>query len=1123
MPDILFFDETDGFIDSHPDEYQGPLKNRSCTDVICLLIFIVFVVLWAVIGIWGFRNGDPNTLLVPKDSSGLRCGLDEEVKSYKYLFFFDLTECLAASTPFTGCSTKQVCVESCPNATFYYETSSKNLQALPYCNYKVRTTAYDENECPKWFLPSTSLLNRCVSNVVDRKDNQWKLPFVQTDEIYRFNQNLNPVRMWLNLAVHNGVTIVKDDENIHKLSSSANTKQNIFLALFIIVAIVLGNVLLVLIFLRSRIVLAIALIKEGSRAVSSVTSVLFFPVFPWILQGGIIAYAVIAGVYLASSGEPLYQYGNVTDECQTDSNHSITANTVCSPKNLPTSGSCSSVTCSFIGIKNDAYYSYLQGINIFGFFWLAFFVSAFGQMTLAQVFAQWYWTRPKRDLPFFALTAAIYRTIRYHLGTLAFGSLIIAICRMIRVMLECVDKKLKKYDNAFTRAILCCLKCFFWCLEKFLKFINKNAYIMCAIHGKNFCASAKDAFTLLLNNIVRVFVLDKVTDFLFFLSKLLVTFGVGAIAYVFFVTDYISFVDNSEIQYGLAPVVAIIIATYLIATLFFNVYSMAVDTLFLCFLEDSEKNNGKDRPYYMSRNLMRILGKRNKPVCVESCPNATFYYETSSKNLQALPYCNYKVRTTAYDENECPKWFLPSTSLLNRCVSNVVDRKDNQWKLPFVQTDEIYRFNQNLNPVRMWLNLAVHNGVTIVKDDENIHKLSSSANTKQNIFLALFIIVAIVLGNVLLVLIFLRSRIVLAIALIKEGSRAVSSVTSVLFFPVFPWILQGGIIAYAVIAGVYLASSGEPLYQYGNVTDECQTDSNHSITANTVCSPKNLPTSGSCSSVTCSFIGIKNDAYYSYLQGINIFGFFWLAFFVSAFGQMTLAQVFAQWYWTRPKRDLPFFALTAAIYRTIRYHLGTLAFGSLIIAICRMIRVMLEYVDKKLKKYDNAFTRAILCCLKCFFWCLEKFLKFINKNAYIMCAIHGKNFCASAKDAFTLLLNNIVRVFVLDKVTDFLFFLSKLLVTFGVGAIAYVFFVTDYISFVDNSEIQYGLAPVVAIMIATYLIATLFFNVYSMAVDTLFLCFLEDSEKNNGKDRPYYMSRNLMRILGKRNKPVKTD
>lgn len=98
------------------------------------------------------------------------------------------------------------------------------------------------------------------------------------------------------------------------------------------------------------------------------------------------------------------------------------------------------------------------------------------------------------------------------------------------------------------------------------------------------------------------------------------------------------------------------------------------------------------------------------------------------------------------------------------------------------------------------------------------------------------------------------------------------------------------------------------------------------------------------------------------------------------------------------------------------YHIGTLAFGSLIITICRLIRVCLEYIDQKIKAYDNELTKAILCCCKCFFFCLEKFLKFINKNAYIMCSIHGKNFCASARDAFSLLMRNIVRVFVLDKV-----------------------------------------------------------------------------------------------------------
>lgn len=201
---------------------------------------------------------------------------------------------------------------------------------------------------------------------------------------------------------------------------------------------------------------------------------------------------------------------------------------------------------------------------------------------------------------------------------------------------------------------------------------------------------------------------------------------------------------------------------------------------------------------------------------------------------------------------------------------------------------------------------------------------------------------------------------------------------------------------------------------------------------------------------------------------------------------MVLAGTFATWYWTFHKSDVPFFTLSRALARTMRYHLGTLAFGSLIITICRIIRAILEYIDRKLKKFDNDVTRAILCCCKCFFWCLESFLKFINKNAYIMCAIHGKNFCGSAKDAFNLLMRNILRVVALDKVTDFLFFLSKILITIGMGALTYFYF--DRSDLVQH-QLHYNQVPVVIVMIGTYLITWTFFDVYSMAVDTLFLCF----------------------------------
>ena len=37
---------------------------------------------------------------------------------------------------------------------------------------------------------------------------------------------------------------------------------------------------------------------------------------------------------------------------------------------------------------------------------------------------------------------------------------------------------------------------------------------------------------------------------------------------------------------------------------------MAVDTLFLCFLEDLERNDGsQQRPFYMSKSLKKILNK----------------------------------------------------------------------------------------------------------------------------------------------------------------------------------------------------------------------------------------------------------------------------------------------------------------------------------------------------------------------------------------------------------------------------------------------------------------------------------------------------------------------------------
>ena len=73
------------------------------------------------------------------------------------------------------------------------------------------------------------------------------------------------------------------------------------------------------------------------------------------------------------------------------------------------------------------------------------------------------------------------------------------------------------------------------------------------------------------------------------------------------------------LHYLLTPVVAITLGSYLVTTSFFSVYSMAVNTLFICFLEDLERNDGsKERPYYMSRSLRQILGKMERAALKEA-------------------------------------------------------------------------------------------------------------------------------------------------------------------------------------------------------------------------------------------------------------------------------------------------------------------------------------------------------------------------------------------------------------------------------------------------------------------------------------------------------------------------
>ncbi|XP_071489163.1 choline transporter-like protein 2 isoform X2 [Diadema antillarum] len=394
----------------------------------------------------------------------------------------------------------------------------------------------------------------------------------------------------------------------------------------------------------------------------------------------------------------------------------------------------------------------------------------------------------------------------------------------------------------------------------------------------------------------------------------------------------------------------------------------------------------------------------------------------------------------------------------------------------------------------------------------------------QQTWLIIGIVLAVLLLILFLLTICLCSRIRIAVQLISESSRAVSSMWSTLFWPIIPFILQTGVVVVWAAIAVYLATSEVPVYEVYNATGMASTGQ----TCDMETFEEDFNITSNMTELSCAFMRYDMLEYYKWLQLYNLFAFFWLINFVIGLSQVTLAGAFASYYWAFNKpADVPFFALSKGFYRAIRFHTGSIAFGSLLIAIIQIIRVMLEYAEYQLKGKENKVAKFILRCMKCCFYCLEKFMKFINKNAYILIAVYGKNFCSSAKEAFFLLLRNIVRVAVVNKITDFLLLIGQLLVVAAVCVAAFFYFtieVTWVSAVVPVPAVNYYWVVIIVIGIGTYLIAKAFFGVFDMCVDTLFLSFLEDLERHDGSpDRPYYMSKNMMKIIGKKNKKVEEE
>eukprot|EP01117_Protostelium_nocturnum_P010265 TRINITY_DN368_c0_g1_i1.p1 TRINITY_DN368_c0_g1~~TRINITY_DN368_c0_g1_i1.p1 ORF type:complete len:512 (+),score=171.26 TRINITY_DN368_c0_g1_i1:113-1648(+) len=326
-----------------------------------------------------------------------------------------------------------------------------------------------------------------------------------------------------------------------------------------------------LLFLRKKIALTHVLFKECCEGIKARPSLVFISL---LVVGMFAAFSVFwtASLFFLYSVPQTESFGS-----QIDFNGNLVA--------FDTS------------IRNAMYF------QVFAYFWIAAFISAVFQSTVAGSLSHWYFSRDPLAsadhfgaLPHQSLTNALTKSF----GSLALGSLILAIFQFANFVLNSLRRA--NPNNRILRFVISIFQCILGFFEGLFKFVNRFAYIYIGMKGESFCSSAKNCHSLITRNYFNVITVDLLGWFVLFVGKLLGT----AVSTTFCMILLQSL--HRPLTGVTLSIVAII--SFWVFNLFSQIIQVGVDTVFVSYLFDLERSKVTGR-LLISNEIHHLLQEKS--------------------------------------------------------------------------------------------------------------------------------------------------------------------------------------------------------------------------------------------------------------------------------------------------------------------------------------------------------------------------------------------------------------------------------------------------------------------------------------------------------------------------------
>ena len=412
-----------------------PSKHRNCTDVLFLLLYVAsWVGLIVTISVASHRGGDPNKIFHGVDFNGSVCGKSADVRDKPYSAWVAMPQTPAGIDDCTDCYQILTCLSSCnqtlsdPSMIDHYSSQRLMYYCIPTVdNLQNISFAYESQ-----FNSASNLASRAFTDlytvwpaILIAAFGALLLAFVYAYLSKLFAGVLVAVSIAALLAggflMSYALLKYANDADNTTVSNRARAMRGIGIG----IAVVTALFLLIVLALRKRIYIAVEVMKEASRAVLDLSWLIAFPIFPFLVGGGYFVLFIVTTLYIAS----------------------VWTST---PTPFPPYIASSGANTLGSTYDNHSWDESLKRNFAFVFFhllWTIQFLVYFTFMVIAGAVASWYFTprdakgfkvrgTSEGQLSYFPVLAAVYRTMRFHLGTIALGALIIAIIEFVRVVVK---------------------------------------------------------------------------------------------------------------------------------------------------------------------------------------------------------------------------------------------------------------------------------------------------------------------------------------------------------------------------------------------------------------------------------------------------------------------------------------------------------------------------------------------------------------------------------------------------------------------------------------------------------------------------------------------------------------